>query len=198
MVTGDTKKKDDISKKIVSKKNSATPKDPVKSVPLKKSVAEPSVKDPSMCCPEFKPKPWDEKEIKWDGKFFVKDTIISAFHIPLNFKSVVEKNVKKIDTAKSGTKNPVIVVDELSPFHSHIYISVTKPVADCNDVKLTGQFLSKVFEGPYSKMKSYIKEMNEYVKSKGKITKKNYFFYPTCPKCSKKYGKNYTVILAEY
>jgi len=24
-----------------------------------------------------------------------------------------------------------------------------------------------------------------------------YFFYTTCPKCAKKYGKNYVVILAE-
>ncbi|MCK4997218.1 hypothetical protein KAS08_02845 [Candidatus Pacearchaeota archaeon] len=162
------------------------------------SVQTPIVKDLTCCCPEFKPKPWDKKEIKWNGKFFVKDTIISLFHIPLNFGSVMKRNYKKIKAASAETKNPIVIVDELSPFHSHVYIGVTKPVAKCDDVKLTGQFLSRVFEGPYSGMKKYIKEMNEYVKSKGKITKKNYFFYPTCPKCSKKYKKNYTVILAEY
>ena len=26
---------------------------------------------------------------------------------------------------------------------------------------------------------------------------KMYFYYPTCPKCSKQYGKNYVVILAK-
>ena len=72
-----------------------------------------------------------------------------------------------------------------------------KPIAECHDVKLTGNFLSKVFEGSYKNMKKWVKEMDEYVKSKGKETKRNYFFYPTCPKCSKKYGKNYVVILAE-
>ncbi|MGE5758418.1 MAG: hydrolase [Sideroxydans sp.] len=27
--------------------------------------------------------------------------------------------------------------------------------------------------------------------------RKLYFYYTTCPKCAKKYGKNYVVILAE-
>ena len=35
------------------------------------------------------------------------------------------------------------------------------------------------------------------VESKAKEFKKMYFFYTTCPKCAKFYGKNYIVILAE-
>jgi hypothetical protein len=38
--------------------------------------------------------------------------------------------------------------------------------------------------------------MVSYVRSKGKEIKKMYFWYTTCPKCAKVYGKNYTVILA--
>lgn len=63
--------------------------------------------------------------------------------------------------------------------------------------KLSGNFLSKVFEGPYKNMGAWMKEMQGYVKSKGKELKKMYFFYTTCPKCAKYYGKNYTVILAQ-
>jgi len=44
---------------------------------------------------------------------------------------------------------------------------------------------------------SWIKEMNGYVKSKGKELKKLYFYYTACPKCAKKYGKNYVVLLAQ-
>jgi hypothetical protein len=202
MVKGDTKKKSNVSKKSTPKKKSASTK---KSVAVKKTTPKaigvktsvPLVKN-YKCCPEFDPKLWDGKDIEWNGKFFVKDTVISAFHVPLNFGAVIKKNSKKINAANAATKNSVVVVDELSPFHSHVYIEVTKPVVGCHDVKLTGNFLSKVFEGPYSKMKKNISDMNVYTKSMKKEIKKNYFFYPTCPKCSKKYGKNYTVILSEY
>lgn len=35
--------------------------------------------------------------------------------------------------------------------------------------------------------------MEEYVQSQGKKLKTSYFFYTTCPKCLKHYGKNYVV-----
>lgn len=173
-------------------KKTETKKDNSKIKPAKQKATE------KICCPEFDPTPWDKKEIKWKDKFFVKDTIISAFHIPLNFGKIMKKNMKKIDEAKAATQRPIVLVDEINPFLSHLYIDVTKPVIGCHDVKLTGNFLSRAFEGPYKNMKKYIKEMKAYAKEKGKETKRNYFFYPTCPKCSKKYGKNYTVILSEF
>ena len=39
--------------------------------------------------------------------------------------------------------------------------------------------------------------MKSFVKGKGKPPQKLYFNYTTCPKCAKKYGKNYVVILAK-
>ena len=150
-----------------------------------------------ICCPKFNPKPWDKKTITWKNKFFVKDTVISFFHIPLNFGNVMIRNCKKIEAAKASEKNTIVIGDEISPFHSHVYISVKKPVASCNDVRLSGTFLSKVFEGPYKNMKTWVKEMEKYVKSEKKKLKHLYFYYTTCPKCAKKYGKNYMVILAE-
>jgi hypothetical protein len=34
------------------------------------------------------------------------------------------------------------------------------------------------------------------VASRGKQLQQLYFYYTTCPKCARKYGKNYVVILA--
>jgi len=62
---------------------------------------------------------------------------------------------------------------------------------------LSGTYLAKVFEGPYRNMRNWIAEMKSYVQGKGKCLQKLYFFYTTCPKCSKKYGRNYVVILAQ-
>jgi hypothetical protein len=39
--------------------------------------------------------------------------------------------------------------------------------------------------------------MKVHVASKQKAMQKLYFFYTTCPKCAKAYGKNYVVLLAQ-
>ena len=39
--------------------------------------------------------------------------------------------------------------------------------------------------------------MAGYVKAKRRELKKMYFFYTTCPKCAKVYGKNYVVLFAK-
>ena len=150
-----------------------------------------------MCCPKFNPKKWDKKKIIWKDKFFVKDTVISFFHIPLNFGGVMSKNLKKIEAAKASDKETIAIEDEMSPFHSHVYISVKKPVVGCKDVKLSGTFRTKVFEGPYKNMGKWVREMKDYVKQEKEELKRIYFYYTTCPKCAKKYGKNYVVLLAE-
>lgn len=150
----------------------------------------------NTCCPMFDPTKYDGKVVKWKGKFFVKDTIHSLFNIPLDFGLVMNKSLKNIDIAQAKVKEQIVFVDEISPFKSHAYISVSKPVVGLSDVKLTGNFLCKVFEGRPN-MKKWKIEMDAFVKSKKETAKKIYFMYPTCPKCSRKYGKNYVVMMAE-
>jgi len=62
---------------------------------------------------------------------------------------------------------------------------------------LSGTFLAKVFEGPYKDIRRWICEMGKYVESKNKRLKRLLFYYTTCPKCAKKYGKNYVVLLGQ-
>jgi len=62
---------------------------------------------------------------------------------------------------------------------------------------ISGMFLCKVFEGPYQNMRKWIEEMKAFVTAKGHALGKMYFYYTTCPKCAKKYGKNYVAILAQ-
>ena len=149
------------------------------------------------CCLPFDPKPWREKTVKWKDKKFVTDSIRSFFHIPINFGKVVVKNVKLLEEA--GAKNPenIMIVDEKSLWGSDIYIAVDKDVPGAKMATLSGTFMTKVYEGSFKKMKSWINDMTAYVKSKGKGLKKMYFSYTTCPACAKKYGKNYVVIFAK-
>jgi len=86
--------------------------------------------------------------------------------------------------------------DEKSLWGADIYIAVSKEVPQAKMARISGSFLTKVFEGPYKNAGKWAKEMKAYVQSKGRELKKMYFFYTTCPKCAEFYGKNYTVLLA--
>lgn len=150
-----------------------------------------------QCCPRFDPAPWDEKELRWQDKRFVRDRVTSLLHIPLNFGAVMKRNMTRIEAAGAALDTNVILSDENSLWGADVYIEVAKDVPGANMARISGSFLCKVFEGPYQNMRKWIGEMKDFVHSKGKDTKKMFFFYTTCPKCAKKYGKNYIAILAQ-
>jgi len=149
------------------------------------------------CCEPFDPAPWQEKEIKWENKLFVKDHITSFLHIPLNMGSKIIKNLALIEKAQSRPPYQLMLTDEKSLWGADIYIDVCKETPGAEMAMISGTFLTKVFEGPYKNAGKWAKEMEEYVKSKGKVLEKLYFSYTTCPKCAKAYGKNYVVLFAK-
>lgn len=149
------------------------------------------------CCKRFNPELWKDKEINFRDKLFVKDHTISLFHIPLNYGKVMKRNMEKIEKAGVKAAEPLMLSDESSLWGSVIYIAVDKELPGSEMVKISGNFLSKVFEGSYNDMGKWTEEMKKYIEAKGKKMKKLYFFYTTCPACAKAYGKNYTVLLAE-
>jgi len=149
------------------------------------------------CCPKFNPEPWQEKEITFKDKLFLKDSVRSIFHIPINFGSVMVRSMDKINKANALPPEVLTLSDEKSMWKSDLYIAVTKEVPEADMVKISGTYLTKAFEGSYSSTSKWIREMRNFVKAKGKEVKKLLFYYTTCPKCAKVYGENYTVILAE-
>jgi hypothetical protein len=154
-------------------------------------------KNETGCCPRFNPEPWDEKEITFQDKLFVKDHVKSFLHIPINFGKVMIRNMEKIQKVSALALEQIVLSDEKSMWSSDIYIAVTKDVPEAEMVRLSGTFLCKTFEGPYKDVHKWMEQMKVYVKSKAREMKKMYFYYTTCPKCAKVYGKNYVVILAK-
>jgi len=149
------------------------------------------------CCPRFDPQPWQDKEHVWQDKLFVKDRVRSILHIPVNFGRVMVRNMEKIAGAGALPPKPLMLSDENSLWGSDLYIHVDKDIPDSQMVRISGTFLTKVFEGPYKNAGIWAKEMQAYVKEKGRDLNKLYFFYTTCPKCAKVYGKNYVVLVAQ-
>lgn len=149
------------------------------------------------CCARFNPEPWQDKEIVWKDKIFVKDHVTSFLHMPINMGKKIVKNMELIEKANAKAPYQLMLTDEKSVWGADIYIDVSKDVPGAQIATLSGTFLTKVFEGPYQNVGKWAQEMNEYVEKKGKKTKKLYFSYTTCPKCAKAYGKNYVVLFAQ-
>lgn len=149
------------------------------------------------CCPRFNQDAWQEKEVNFKDKLFLKDHVTSIFHIPLNFGKVMEKNMEIIEHAGAKSKEQLVLSEEKSPWGSEVHIAIEKEIPEAEMEKISGTFLSKVFEGSYNEMAKFIEQMKVYVHSKNKEAKKLMFYYPYCPKCAKAYGKNYIVILAQ-
>lgn len=147
-----------------------------------------------LCCPAFDPATWDDREFFWQEKPFVKGRARCFLHIPLNYGSVLAKNLRLIEEANALSEETLVLSDENSLWGADMYIAVTKDVPNVQMVRLSGNFLAKVFEGPYRQFPVWIEEMNRYVISKGKQIGHLYFLYTTCPKCAKIYGKNYVVL----
>ena len=117
--------------------------------------------------------------------------------MPLTLNGKVMKNIKLIAKAQADIPDYLMLIDENSKWGADIYIEVSKDVPHAKMITLSGTFLTKVFEGPYKNIGIWAKEMDDYVKSKDKTLNKLYYFYTTCPKCAKVYGKNYVVLFAQ-
>ena len=115
----------------------------------------------------------------------------------MGFGKAMTKNMEMIQATDALTPEPLMLSDENSLWGSDVYITVSKEVPQAEMVRISGTFLTKVFEGPYKNASKWVKEMKAYVKAKGREIKKIYFFYTTYPACAKVYGRNYTVILTE-
>ena len=149
------------------------------------------------CCPRFDPAPWEGQDLHLKDKPFVRATTRSAFHIPLNMGNVFEATFKAIKDAGAEEPEFAVLSRELSPWSAEHLFAVSKPVPGAENVKLSGDFVTHVFEGPYSDAEKWCKDMEHYAADKGRRVDKLYYFYTTCPKCAKHYGKNYVVGIAQ-
>ena len=114
-------------------------------------------------------------------------------HVPLNMGSVMKRAQALIDEAEAAEDDWLILSQDVSPWYADHYFAVTKDVPGMVSQRLSGTYLTKVFEGPYRDAPKWYRELEEFAHSMGKKPLNTYFFYTTCPNCAKKYGKNYVI-----
>ncbi|SDJ13310.1 hydrolase [Aliiruegeria lutimaris] len=152
--------------------------------------------NPTNCCPKFNPDGWDGAKLHFEDKPFLRAETQAAMHVPVNMGKIFRR-VDEHVRASGGwdTGNMIVLSKDLSPWKAEHYFSVDHPVPQEEMTTLSGDFVTRVFEGPYSKAKQWYGEMEELARSHGCETSE-IFFYTTCPKCAKHYGKNYVVGVA--
>lgn len=148
------------------------------------------------CCDLIDPKDWDEKEIVWENKKFVTDQVKCFMSIPVDMKQKMQHNMNLIKAADAKPGKFLMLTDG-SKFKMDIYIDVTKDVPDAKMTEISGSFLTKVFDGPFTDIGKWKKAMQQYVLDQEKELKKLYVFFTACPKCAEKYGHNYVVLFAQ-
>lgn len=151
---------------------------------------------PTGCCARFDPTGWDDQELHFEDKLFVRAATTSLFHVPLNMGSVFGRTWGAIQRAHADEGDVLVLSHDLSAFRAEHLFAVDRDVPGAEMVRLTGTFLTKVFEGPFAEARRWCTEMERFVAAKGKRLDTLYFFYTTCPNCAKAYGKNYVVGVA--
>ncbi|OIP95323.1 hypothetical protein AUK40_06195 [Candidatus Wirthbacteria bacterium CG2_30_54_11] len=151
------------------------------------------------CCPVFDPATLDEQTQAWQDRLFVRDEVRQLFHIPLNMGKVVTRMWERVQESGAAPKNEdfLLLAYDPSPWKSELYMTVTREVEGTDMARLSGVFVSKVFDGPYNAVPRYLKEMESYLRTLENKALKYYIYYTYCPKCAKVYGHNYCVVFAQ-
>lgn len=148
------------------------------------------------CCARVDESSWQDQEFHWQDKPFLRDHVRSFLHLPLNYGSVISRDLAAVEEAEAYPETPLTLTDEVSLWGADLYVAVDGEVPNAQIERLSGTFLSKVFDGPYRDAGKWAQAMEEYVEHRGHKLDKLYYYYATCPRCAKTFGKNSTVVFA--
>ena len=149
----------------------------------------------AVCCPRFDPKPWDGRTLTWSNKQFIRTHVRTFFYMPLQFGSAM----KRLDTLAEGHCQPdgLCLSDHTSTWNMDLLLAVDAHIAMADNITLSGTYFCKVYEGKFSDTGKWMKDFEQIIAEQGKRCEKTYMWYTTCPKCAKKYGENYVVLLGK-
>jgi hypothetical protein len=134
---------------------------------------------------------------EWDKKTFVKDKVFTFMYMPFGFGRVIKRLNEKVNAANATMPDWLCLSDHTSGWNMDLYLAVDKEIPNAQNVSLSGKYYSKVYEGSFKDTGKWCEDFEAEASKKGLKVNKWYMWYTTCPKCAKKYGKNYVVIIGE-
>lgn len=150
------------------------------------------------CCARFNPLGWDGQHLHFRHKPFVRATSRSVMHVPLNMGAAFARVQRHMAEARvADPDNTIVLSRDLSPWETEHYFAADRRVPDEEMTTLSGDYITRVFEGPYARAREWHAEMQDLAQGGDGEPGRVYFYYTTCPKCAKAYGRNFVVGLAE-
>jgi hypothetical protein len=150
-----------------------------------------------VCCPRFDSSLWDGKVFEWENRKFIKEKVFTLFYVPMNFSNAMRRVYETVEKAGANIQDGMWLSAHTSKWNMDLYVAVDREIAGAENVTLSGKFFSKVNEGGYKNTGIWMKDFEDQSKGQNISIKKTYTWYTTCPKCAKKYGKNYVAILGQ-
>jgi len=111
--------------------------------------------NPQGYCPRFNPEGWDGRHLHFENKLFVHATTRSVMHVPVNMGRVFTRVQGHIEDAVVQDPCGYFVLSrDLSATKGEHLFAVTGPIPEEEMTTLTGDYVTRVFEGPYRKAKT--------------------------------------------
>lgn len=148
-------------------------------------------------CPLIDPAAWDKCSIRFHNKLFVRVATAHVLHIPLSMGSVFRRTYAAIKAGDALPADFVVLTDDASLWRGVHYFAVTKEVVGLEHVRMSGNFVTRVFDGPYRDAYIWVREMREDIALMGHRMGRLFFYYTTCPNCAEARGSNYVVAFGE-
>ena len=164
--------------------------------PREGAVPPPIVAD-TGCCPRFSPERWRSRDVVFRDKPFLRTRVRSFLHMPIGVERAMRRSYARIEALGALPDEPLVLVDERSPWSADYYIALGRELPGTDTVRLTGAYHTEVFEGPYRNVGRWMEETRRRRLLGNGESGKIYAWYTTCPRCAKAYGENYVVLFAE-
>lgn len=151
----------------------------------------------TICCPRFEPEKWDNLQFEWHKKSFIKAPIRTLLYMPLNFGKVMTNLDKMLTAAEASNPDHLCLSDHSSKSHMDVYLATDKEIPGANNIALSGHYFSAAYEGNFKDTEKWMLDFESRANGRSLTIKKTFLWYTTCPKCAKKYGENYVVVIGE-
>ena len=150
-----------------------------------------------ICCPRFDPDQWHGKILDWGQKPFVRTRVWCFFFMPLTLGSAMRRLDEQIRQAGGTFVDAMALSEHTSPFTMWQYLAVDRPLPGMDNVPFNGRYRVWVFEGPFEKTGDWMRQAETDSKAERQQITRWFMWYTTCPKCAKKYGKNYVAVFGQ-
>jgi hypothetical protein len=148
------------------------------------------------CCPPFDPSLWNDKVITWHDKPFLRASVRAVLHAPVRLERTLRRAMAQVEGAGARPSPCLVLADDRSAWHTDLFVEVTRDVPGASMARLSGTFVTRVFEGPFRDAPKWAAEMQREVRTRGETVERLFFAWTACPSCARASGHKHVVVFA--